>query len=595
MPFIDEIDVKTPIWPTPSNVVSLKSGGTSHSLEDLDAMLEAWQRSGDGWHNCMLACTASYAARGWNEAQIREKLGPYCWRGADDPELAPLVDSALAKFGRKAVPSGLASLLKAADGGAATVVEAPAKPDHAAPFSEKVEWLLATRGQYEDEGRVIKLYEPSDSCRVKPADFRDAFLDWREVRIGPRGGQSVVEATAAWAASPHRIRLDGVRMAPDRSFPLFEEDGRRFKNTYQRPRHTEVAGVSVAPFLAFLKRLIPDEAERNYKLDWMAHKLARPEVPGCAILHVADNDLDNEGAREGRFGTGRGILFSIARALYGPAYCSEQDFRILDGSSGQSVYTDWMHGNVLITCDESPTSATHYRRSERAQAYEVLKRIIDPSVTTRTFTAKYRQAFTGKSHCSIWIATNHGDALAIPEGDRRISVLRNGRLPSREEIAEIVAWRDSAGGIAALATWLERRDIAGFNIYEPLASAAKAAMVEAAISPVEETMLEIGADGRKGMVFFRDDLLAAVRAQHNPSETVNGHFEDAWRRHVTKALDKTGSHRRGRTGGTQRKLFCFRSMAKTVQGLTEDETQRELALWRPVLGLTVIAGSQQKR
>jgi hypothetical protein len=594
MRFIDEITVKTPIYPA-SNVVKLKSGSgaTSHSLDDLDAMLEDYQRTGEGWHNCMLTCTASYVARKWDDDAITTKLGPYCWRGAVDPDLLELVRSARAKFGPKSFPAALTAVLKpdsqAEPAPAREETEAPPEPADRAPLAAKIAWLLATHGHNPKGSRVVELYEADSDCLIKMTDFRDAFAHWYEMQIGPLGGQNKATAVAGWLVAK-RLIIKGVRMAPDRDFPVYSEGKHWFKNTYRRPRH-EGSG-DVAPFLAFLTRLIPDQRSRDYKLDWMAHKLRHPEIPGCAIMHVADNDQSAVGAREGSYGTGRGILFSIARALFGDAYCSEQDFRILDGSSPQSVYTDWQHGSVLVTCDESPSSPTYYRRAERVVAYEILKRIIDPAVTQRTFTGKYKGAFAGRSHCSIWVATNHIDALAIPANDRRISVIRNGAPPTRAEIADIVVWRGKAGSLAALEAFLLARDIAGFNAYEPIWTDAKASMVEASVSEVEETMLEIMADEERGLVFLRDDLFNAVRAQHNQGETVSGHFQDAWRRHVVKAVDGSQSQRRMRIGSTQRKLFCFRCMAEQVTGLTEEEARAEALRWRPGIGSMLGLGSR---
>ena len=63
----------------------------------------------------------------------------------------------------------------------------------------------------------------------------------------------------------------------------------------------------MAPFLAFLERFLPDRREREWLLDWMAHKMRRPEIPGTAIVFVAD-DVEDTG--NGKFGTGRGMLFA---------------------------------------------------------------------------------------------------------------------------------------------------------------------------------------------------------------------------------------------------------------------------------------------
>lgn len=593
-----------------TKVVALnpKAGAATYSIADLDAMLVAYERSGEGWHNSMVAITASLVSRGWSDGDIGKKCGPFCWLGPEDPDLVELVRSARTKFGRKPPPAGLAAVLGVPVAGARTPdnppdirtapgkppapippgvsvpqVEPP-KPAHDAPFNDKVSWLLESYAFEPNENRVVRLYGTSSRCRVLMPAFQQDYMAWRHVQVGPRGGSQIVQATAGWSISEHRVSLAGVRMAPGQPFPLFEENGSFFKNTYLQPQYAENPDPeAVVPFLDFLGRLVPDEAQRNYKLDWMAHKLREPETPGCAIMHLADNDLELEGAREGSFGTGRGILFSIARALYGVNYTSEQDFRMLDGSSAQSIYTDWLHDNLLVTVDESPSSPTSYRAGERALAYETLKRVIDPAPTQRTFVGKYQQAFTGMCHCSIWIASNHHDALAIPAGDRRITVLRNGSPMTHDEIDKIVAWRSKPGSLAALAGHLAARDLSGFNMHRPLATAAKAAMVDANRNEAEQVMVDIGADDERGMVFTRADLYAAVSAQLNRGELISGHFEHAWRRWITKAMTRDGSQRRTRSGGTIKRLFCFRRMAAEVKLLSEEDAHAEAKRWSPGL------------
>jgi len=592
--FVDLAGLTKVIGPVPVAGKGTKltaSVAAGHTLADLQAMKKEYMRKRDGgWHNMMLTITSSLVAKKFTDNEIQEFCAEVCDRGRDDPEMLDMLASARAKFGPKSFPAALTAVLKP-DQPAPTAVarkekDAPAEPADGAPLADKVAWLLGTYGHNPKESRVIELYEPSHNCLVKMTDFRDAFAHWYEVQLGPLGGLKKVTAAAGWLAAK-RLMITGVRMAPDRDFPVYNEGGNWFKNSYRKPRHA-AGSCDVEPFLRFLARLIPDQASFDYQLDWMAYKLRHPEVPGCAILHVADNDMETEGAREGSYGTGRGILFSILRTLYGHAYCREQDFSILDGSSGQSDYTDWLHGSILVTCDESPSSSTYYRLAERRAAYNTLKRNIDPASTERTFTGKYKSAFSGRSHCSILIATNHSDALAIPSNDRRISVVRNGRLPTKAEIADIITWRSTAGALAALEAHLMARDLSAFDAYEPLQSAARDTMIEASIGEVEEIVMEIAADDSLGLVFIRDDLFNAVRAQYNQGDTISGHFNDAWRRHTTQALNSDGTQRRVRIGNRQPKLYCFRRMAERVMSLTAEEAREEAQRWRP--GLTLLPG-----
>ena len=160
----------------------------------------------------------------------------------------------------------------------------PPPPADDADLNEKALWLVETRGYLEIEDKVVTLYATSLDCRTAPAAFARRYKAW-SARPDPR--KKPIYATDLWEGTTERIHLDGVQMRPDQPFPLFSEGGRFFKNTYRRPHHA--GGGVVEPFAAFMTRFIPDPIERTWLLDWMAHKQARPDIPGTAVVFVADD------------------------------------------------------------------------------------------------------------------------------------------------------------------------------------------------------------------------------------------------------------------------------------------------------------------
>src|SRR4029077_6745300 len=217
---------------------------------------------------------------------------------------------------------------------------------------------------------------------------------------------------------------------------------------------------------------------------------------------------------------------------FGPEYVTAQSFSMLEGSNSQATYNDWMHGAVLVTVDESRTSATAHRRGERSATYEILKDIVDPAPKLFNFKGKYRAAFNGMSYCSFWVATNHADALAIPTSDRRFTVLRNGRKMTAEEVLAIVAWLEQPANIGALAAFLRDRELARFNMFEPLATAGKEAMADMALSAVEEVLLDMMEDSALGKVFIKKHFEAALARHFNASDSYwVGELRGAWKRY----------------------------------------------------------------
>src|SRR3954454_6595490 len=66
--------------------------------QEILALLEKSRVS--NWHNSVRDAIATMVGRGWSESAIRFACAPYCDGGADDPDLTPLIDGALAKFGK---------------------------------------------------------------------------------------------------------------------------------------------------------------------------------------------------------------------------------------------------------------------------------------------------------------------------------------------------------------------------------------------------------------------------------------------------------------------------------------------------------------
>lgn len=583
--------------------------------EQIQLMLEECRKQlpdGSGqWHSIMLSVTSSLINKGWTDKQIFDITEPYCDAGWGDADIEALIRGARSKFGIPDPDSkpDMSELIGPAIAAAIAVIgaepvfdpgwrsdaEGPQpRPANNAEMAEKVSWLVRHHAYCAPSDTVIDVYKASDDCQLKPLAFQRLYRSWHEENEGPKGGKKFTYAATVWELSPRRISLAGVRMRPDMPFPIFEEHGERFKNTYLRPVH-DAPGGDVAVFTVFLERFLPDPAEREWLLDWMAHKQDKPWIPGTAVVFVADND---DGALGGRFGTGRGIMAGIAHKLYGERYARSQSFGMMDGTNSQSAFNDWLHGSVLVTVDEAKTSPTAYRRGERNAAYEVLKELVDPAPKRHRFNGKHKAAFDGMSYCSVWVATNHTDAMSIPEGDRRFSVLRNGRELTPEEAIEITAWRDDPANIAALSRLLAARDLSGFNMFQPLETAGKAEMAEMARGDVEEEMTSLSGDTHRGLAFTKKQLERLFEHNHNGQGGFwRGEFLAAWPKYCVGLKGAGGSPFRVRMGGTQKKVFCFRVNKKRVEAMPEAARRREVVKWGgvdPIEGLSEIAGLSNK-
>lgn len=308
------------------------------------------------------------------------------------------------------------------------------------------------------------------------ANFRLLLSRHSKEELGPRGGVKVISVVDGWMKSDRLVTVAGVRMMPGKDRPLFTEDGAVYINRYRPPDHSALGGDE-RRCVELVARLLPDETERGWLLDRLAHKLAHPELPGPATVFVAHR----------AHGTGRGTFFRLLRGLIGGRYHSELSFSDFMGRTYQSQYNDWA-GSALIACiNESSEAEQGSRYGNRRSAYEHLKEVVEPRPHEVSVKQKGDQNYVTISTTSFFIATNHADALPIPEGDRRIAVLTNGLPLSVEEADYFNSAVDNPLEVSAFYRWLLKRGWGSFKPFaEPPLFAAKIAMIDLGMSEIDE-------------------------------------------------------------------------------------------------------------
>lgn len=379
--------------------------------------------------------------------------------------------------------------------------EPPALPRDAT-FEEAVANCLIRYGARQHDGWPVDLYATSaEKAAFKPEGMKAMFKRFSRYLEGPRGGTVEENVVAFWYANPERLTVDDIRMRPDRAFPIYlDEGGNIVKNTYRKPRHA--GDGELGTFSAFIAHLIPDQRERDYFMRWLAFKHRYPHIPGVSIIFVAHDDVEGKPI----YGTGRGTLFKVIEQLFGERYVSHQSFDVLSGSSSQAAYDDWLAESVIVTVDEARIDPNGGRFGNRQATYERLKEIVDPSVRTRTLQIKGKQRFAAKVFASLLIATNHPDAVMIPEDDRRFSILSNGiALPFDHPIHD---WMLVPGNIAALARHLDALDLGTYRSDQPLDTDAKRHMAAMSTNDLDRAF----ADARKAFssLFTKAQLRAFV-------------------------------------------------------------------------------------
>ena len=125
----------------------------------------------------------------------------------------------------------------------------------------------------------------------------------------------------------------------------------------------------------------------------------------------------------------------------------------------------------------------------RSNAYEHLKTVVDPATRNLHIKRKGVKNTKERTYASIFIATNHADAFVIPENDRRIAVLENGKPLTGDYWGQFHAWRRNPANVAAFVGALRQVDLAGYDPYlAPPMTAAKADMVESGASELDRAL-----------------------------------------------------------------------------------------------------------
>lgn len=374
---------------------------------------------------------------------------------------------------------------------------------------------------------VVPIWANKIAEGMSMASFRTMMQPWVEEEVGPRGGIRKVHPVDLWASSSRRVTVEGLRLRPDKPRPTYEEDGKLWINTYAPPQHSGTGSVSL--WLEYMESLLPDATEREWFIDWLAHKYARPWVPGPGVVMVAR-----------RFGTGRGTLGAILKQLFGGPYVRQVPFSIVSGQSYQSQYTEWLAESLLVLVNESSETGGGSTYATKRDTYERLKELIEPRAEERYIVMKSAPSFMGFSYASFLIATNHVDALPIPADDRRLAVLTNGEPREEAFWDRLNAWKDEPGNIAALADWLLAR---GWRDYSPYVAPpmfeAKSLMVDANQSELDDRLEEV-LGSLVGECFTIQQIVNLVGDDHDARSAFPRQWEQVVKRLIQSRCYRVG-------------------------------------------------------
>ena len=227
------------------------------------------------------------------------------------------------------------------------------------------------------------------------------------------GKEKLASLTSLWAVSPSRVTVVGPTYDPSTTARLVSKKGENYVNLFTIPNwgHGPIVDKHVDTFTQYVEYLIPDVSDRDYFLMWLAAKCQNMAFKGAAIVMVAD-----------RQGVGRSTLADMIKTLLGGTNVADVPFAEM---VGDSQFNEWQEKPFIVSEETLAGDATKFYNS-----YEKLKTLVDPRSRAVTINPKFGVKREAMSYSSYLFLTNHINAIALPEGDRRFYVMKNAIIPA---------------------------------------------------------------------------------------------------------------------------------------------------------------------
>lgn len=279
--------------------------------------------------------------------------------------------------------------------------------------------------------RLEQFWDPRDGVLISTKAF--------DSMKGHSGGRSKKGSpTEQFLASRRTAKADAMEFLPG-SPRVVRRNGVTVLNTYIDQRMAPEAG-DASMWTDHLTWLIPDEAEREQLMDWLAFAYQRPgeKITWAPILY-------------GPPGTGKTTVFNCLAECIGPAYMSEPT-----QSELEDRFNEWAFGKLLVKIEEL-MSDNKYSVAEKLKPV-----IANPTVSIRGL---HKSAFKAANVANVCASTNHMHALPIEKSDRRYMIIRcvdAGKRERRPRMKRLWRWIEEHG-YGVIAQWLSERDVSRFR------------------------------------------------------------------------------------------------------------------------------------
>jgi len=322
----------------------------------------------------------------------------------------------------------------------------------------------------EEGSNVVDEQMPAHHAILKLQDFKNShrnnfFMEQR------RNGPVRVRFADWWMESPQRRTLRGETYIPkDKRFignPVFF-------NTYEGPGLELVPAVDqmrIQPFLDHVEYLCESQESRDRLLDWCAINVQRPDVklPYAILLYSPHH------------GVGKGWFADVMSEMVGRHNASTCSAEQLSGQG--SAYNEYMYQSVLTLVHE-------VRAKNRFEMTDRIKNLI--TEPWQHINLKYGAQGTKQVFNNFLFMSNHPDAMAITDEDRRVDIIQIDAEPrDAAYYSGLFAWLKDRANLSHLYTYLYSRDLTKFDPADrPEKTVQKQAMIDASKTELETILFD---------------------------------------------------------------------------------------------------------
>lgn len=293
----------------------------------------------------------------------------------------------------------------------------------------------------------------------------------RSIHVNANGQGRRIEASVCYDENRQGAGakvLQGVTYAPGESV-LCSRQGSVYGNRWRDARPSLV-GLSgdVTRWMDHVEHLVPDPMERAHLLDVMACKLQRPDVKiNHAVLHG------------GTQGCGKDSMW--APLVWGIGGPTETNVKTIKDNVASSQWGYHLESELIVIQELRQSEASDRRALENH-----LKPVIAAPPEYLLVNRKGLHPYEALNRVFVLAFSNERGAIAIDSNDRRWFVIwSDARRMTDPEGRALWDWY-KAGGLGAVASWLQARNISKFNPgAAPPATEAKAILIERSMTSAE--------------------------------------------------------------------------------------------------------------